>query len=410
MSQRSLPLLLSAILFFALPAASLAQGRGGAVNLPDGAGKDIVQASCTKCHALNLIANAGYTRSEWMSVFNTMVDLPKAQADTLADYLAKNFPEKPSPQPVLVEGSARVSFKEWPLPTKGSRPHDPLATPDGALWYTGMFANNLGRVDMKTGAIKEYPLPTPGSGPHGLVNDKDGNIWFTANQKGYIGKLDPKTGKVTEYALPEGTRDPHTPIFDQKGTLWFSAQGANRLGRLDPKTGDVKVVNAPTQRSNPYGMVVTTKGVPVFDLFGTNKIGSIDPVTMEIKEYVLPNPDSRPRRIAIASNDIIWYSDYSRGYLGRLDLATGKVTEWPSPSGPRSLPYGIAIYNDIIWYCETGVKPNTLVRFDPKAEKFQTWIIPGGGGVVRNMMATKDGNFVIAESALNMVGLVEVRK
>ena len=45
-----------------------------------------------------------------------------------------------------------------------------------------------------------------------------------------------------------------------------------------------------------------------------------------------------------------------------------------------------------IWYSESAVKPNTLVRFDPKTEKFQTWAIPSGGGVVRNMMPTRDGN------------------
>jgi virginiamycin B lyase len=410
MAQRVPCSVAAAMIWGTLIGSGAAQGRGGPVSLPDGAGKEIVQASCTKCHALNLIANSGYGREEWQTVFNTMIDLPTDQAGILADYLAKNFPEKPRPQAVIIAGAAKVTFKEWPLPTKGSRPHDPLATPDGAIWYTGMFANTLGRVDPKSGVIKEYPLKTPGSGPHGLVDDKDGNIWFTANLKGYIGKLDPKTGDVTEYAMPEGTRDPHTPIFDQKGTLWFTAQGANRVGRLDPKTGDVKVVTAPTMRSNPYGMVVTSKGVPVFDLFGTNKIGRIDPVTMEIKEYLLPNADSRPRRIAITSDDTIWYTDYSRGYLGRLDLTTGHVTEWPSPSGPQSLPYGIAVYRGVIWYSESGVKPNTLVRFDPKRQTFQTWKIPSGGGVVRNMMVTRDGNFVLAESGLNMVALAEVGK
>src|SRR5262245_12945952 len=126
---------------------SAAQGRGGPVSLPDGPGKEIVQASCTKCHALNLIANSGYGRDEWQTVFNSMVDLPKDQASVLADYLAKNFPEKPRPQAVIIPGNVKVSIKEWPLPTKGSRPHDPLATPDGAIWYTGMFSNTLGRVD-----------------------------------------------------------------------------------------------------------------------------------------------------------------------------------------------------------------------------------------------------------------------
>jgi virginiamycin B lyase len=141
-----------------------------------------------------------------------------------------------------------------------------------------------------------------------------------------------------------------------------------------------------------------------------NKLASIDPATMEVKEYALPNPESRPRRIAITSDDVIWYADYSRGYLGRFDTKTGKVTEYASPGGPKSQPYGITAANDIVWYSEANTKPNTLVRFDPKTEKFQTWAIPSGGGVVRNMMTTKDGNLVLAESAMNKIALVEILK
>ena len=62
----------------------------------------------------------------------------------------------------------------------------------------------------------------------------------------------------------------------------------------------------------------------------------------------------------------------------------------------------------VIWYSESAVRPNTMVRFDPKTEKFQTWIIPGGGGVVRNIMPTRDGNIAIAESGVNKVGLVQI--
>jgi len=125
---------------------------------------------------------------------------------------------------------------------------------------------------------------------------------------------------------------------------------------------------------------------------------------------VLPNADTRPRRVAIDSHDVIWYSDYSRGFLCRFDPATGKATEWASPGGPKSQPYGITTLNDVIWYSESAVRPNTLVRFDPKTEKFQTWAIPSGGGVVRNMMITRDGNLVMACSGVNRVALVEIGK
>ena len=391
------------------PSAGSGQRARGNVDLPEGPGKQQVQGYCQSCHTLaNIVNSGGYTREGWAEAIATMIKLPADQQAIVVEYLAKNFPEQPRPTPVLIAGPAKVTFKEWNLPTLGSRPHDPLATPDGAVWYTGMFSNVLGRIDPKTGAIKEYPLKTPGSGPHGLTVDRDGRIWFTANQKGYIGRLDPSTGDVTEYPLPEGTRDPHTPLFDRDGILWFSAQGANMVGRLDPKTGEARVQKYPQPRSNPYGMVFDSTGAPVICEFGANRISRVDPQSMEIKEWTLPNPDSRPRRIAITAGDLIWYADYSRGYLGRLDLKTGGVKEWPSPGGPKSQPYGITSIDGIIWYSESAVRPNTLVRFDPKTERFQTWIIPGGGGVVRNIMPTREGNIAIAESGVNKVGVVEI--
>ena len=66
--------------------------------------------------------------------------------------------------------------------------------------------------------------------------------------------------------------------------------------------------------------------------------------------------------------------------------------------------------NDVVWYSESGKNPNTLVRFDPKTEAFQTWPIPSGGGVVRNMMPTADGNLVLACSGVNRIALVDVTR
>ena len=186
----------------------------------------------------------------------------------------------------------------------------------------------------------------------------------------------PKNGEFFEYKLAADARDPHTPLFDHKGILWFTVQNSNKVGRLNPATGDIKIVDSPTKPSNPYGMVVDTKGTPYYCEFGAPKIAAINPDTMAIHEWTLPHPESRPRRIAITSDDIIYYADYSRGYLGRLDPKTGAIKEWPSPGGPKSQPYGITFLNGAIWYSESAVKPNTLARFDPKTEKFQTWAIP----------------------------------
>jgi virginiamycin B lyase len=155
--------------------------------------------------------------------------------------------------------------------------------------------------------------------------------------------------------------------------------------------------------------MINSKGIPWFVEFGAPKIASIDPQTMAIKEYTLPNAGARPRRLAFQSDDIIWYTDFPRGMLGRLDTKTGEVKEWPSPSGPKSEPYGIVFTKGALWYNESGAKPNTIVRFDPGSEKFQSWAIPGGGDIVRNMDITPDGNPVTANSLTNQVGLVEIR-
>ena len=150
----------------AVSLALSAQGRGGRggppVTLPDGAAKETVQALCANCHGLNMLVNSGgYTKDGWKTLISTMVALPTDQVDAVTGYLATNFPEKPRPAAVVIPGTAKVTFKEWALPTLGSRPHDPLATPDGMLWYTGQFSNRMGRVDMKTGAFKEFALLTP---------------------------------------------------------------------------------------------------------------------------------------------------------------------------------------------------------------------------------------------------------
>src|SRR4051794_32896873 len=94
--------------------------------LPEGPGKAIVEGTCARCHALSAItASWGNTQDGWRQLFGSMVTLPDDQAAVVSAYLAKNFPPRPAPQPVLLAGPADVSFKEWVLPTLGSRPHDP---------------------------------------------------------------------------------------------------------------------------------------------------------------------------------------------------------------------------------------------------------------------------------------------
>jgi virginiamycin B lyase len=281
--------------------------------LPEGNGKQAIQAYCVQCHDLSSVTRTGYDERGWRNNLDMMINvgstLPRDQIAEVTQYLAKNFPERPRPAAVLIPGSAKVTIKEWIVPTPGSRPHDPLATADGAIWYTGQFANVLGRLHPKTGRIKEYPL-TPKAGPHGLTADKDGNIWYTANFGSRVGKLNPKTGELTNiHAIPRAY--PHTPIFDQKGTLWFTVQG-NMVGRLT-EDRDVKLVlHLRLNHALRYGGKFRYP-FPRVSSAATRSPASIQRwrfanTTCRIK--------SRPRRIAI-TGDVCSGTGLFRGFLGR---------------------------------------------------------------------------------------------
>jgi len=128
---------------------------------------------------------------------------------------------------------------------------------------------------------------------------------------------------------------------------------------------------------------------------------------MAIKEYNLPD-EARPRRLAIAADDTVYFTDFKSGHLGVLNTSTGAVKLLPSPGGVESNPYGITITPDgMVWYSESGVKPNTIIRFDPKTGTFARANIPSGGGVVRNMVSSSDGRVYIACSGVDKVGIVQ---
>jgi virginiamycin B lyase len=387
---------------------------------PDGPGMDILRTKCRTCHMPDRVTKVtGRTSEGWATLVNTMISrgapVTEDELPMLIEYLAKNWPVDKvvatvSYTPVVPMAShVRAEFTEWDALTPASRPSDPLAAADGSIWYTGQAANVLGRLDPQTGEIKEYQLKTPQSGPHGLAEDKSGNIWYTADSKAYLGKLDPRTGSITEYPMPNpAARDPHTLAMDQKGNAWFTIQEGNMVGRFAAATGTLTLRNSPTAKSLPEGIAVNSKGVPFFAEFGANKLASVDPGTMAIREWTLPDPGARPRRLAIDGNDMIWYTDFSRGYLGRLDPVTGTVKEWASPGGPKSTPYAVAAIGGSIWFSESGLAPNTLVRFEPATERFQTWNIPSGGGIVENISVTRDGNLALAERDVNKIALVTI--
>jgi len=372
--------------------------------LPDGPGKMLVENVCTTCHSTATISRAaGYsTAVEWRQVFSTMIELPDSQANTVAAYLAEHFPEDTSRRPNLIAGDVDIEIIEWTVPTLGQRSRDPAEAPDGSIWWTGMWASLAGRLDPETGVMEEFRLP-PSARPHTIVPDEEGNIWYTGNSNASIGKLDPQTGEITEYRTE--ARDPHSAVFHPNGNLYFTAQGAAMLGRLNPDTGELTEINT---EPRPYGIQVAEDGTVWVAYNGTNKIGALNPDSMEVKYYEVPNERTRVRRLSLDSEGMVWFVNSTMGKLGRLNPENGEIKQWDSPSGPNSHPYAIAVIDDVVWYNESGMRPDALVRFNPRNETFQSWAIPSGVGIIRNVWVTEAGDLLIHQSSSNQIGLVRV--
>ena len=149
--------------------------------VPQGRGQELVATLCNSCHVLQQRIGAGYTPQGWNTVMRMMtnhgLNVSDQDVALMSAYLVSTYPERVKPAAVIVTGEVKVTMQAWQVGTPGSRPHDPLATRDGMLWYTGQMTNKLGRINPATNLVTEFEVKTPHSGPHGLMEDKQGNIW-----------------------------------------------------------------------------------------------------------------------------------------------------------------------------------------------------------------------------------------
>ena len=87
---------LSALLFFAWLAGGTVIAR--AQGLPEGPGKEAIEASCTLCHGLTYITQSSKSLSGWRDIVSDMVGrgapLTKEEFEAVLPYLATHFGPK----------------------------------------------------------------------------------------------------------------------------------------------------------------------------------------------------------------------------------------------------------------------------------------------------------------------------
>jgi virginiamycin B lyase len=102
-----------------------------------------------------------------------------------------------------------------------------------------------------------------------------------------------------------------------------------------------------------------------------------------ITEYDLPRETIQPHDVVVDADGIAWYSSFGEQFLGKLEPKSGRVTEYPIALAKPGFPTGtLGLRTDRdgnLWL--GNMYQARIVKFDPKAEAFQYWSLPGEANI-----------------------------
>ena len=104
--------------------------------------------------------------------------------------------------------------------------------PDGNVWLTFGASNRIARVTREF-VVTEWPLPTSGAFPRDPVAGSDGAIWFLEAKARKIGRIEVTPPyRIAEFDLQGVDMEPKGLAVGADGALWFLVPGADSLARF----------------------------------------------------------------------------------------------------------------------------------------------------------------------------------
>jgi len=298
-------------------------------------------------------------------------------------------------------------LQSWPLDTpERTGIHDVAPAPDGGVWYAAQRSGHLGWFDPKTGRSELVALG-PGSSPHGVIAGPDGAAWLTDGGQNAIVRVRWPQREVQRFALPAGTpyANLNTAAFDGAGDLWFTGQ-SGFIGRLALRTGEVSVKPSPRGRG-PYGICATPQGEVWWCSLAGSFIARIDRATGDSRIVEPPTPRQGARRVWSDSRGRIWVAEWNSGNLSMHDPALGDGPDsWRSWKAPSENPRVYAVYvdeQDLVWCTDWGA--NTMLRFDPRTERFDVLAMPRPAASIRQILG-RPGEVWLPESAHEHISVI----
>jgi virginiamycin B lyase len=276
-----------------------------------------------------------------------------------------------------------VTLQAFPVPA-GDRPHDVAPASDGVrVWYTAQGSGALGLLEPLTGEVERIELGE-GSAPHGVIVGPDGAAWVTDGGRDEIQRVDPETFEVSRFKTGVEHGNLNTAAIDGDGNVWFTGQ-SGIVGRLNPKSGEMTTAEAPRGRG-PYGICTAPNG----DIWFVSLAGSylsrlvFRDGDIRFGENEPPTENAGARRVWSDSKGRLWTAHWNSGQVGVYDPKSKEWREWTLPG---DAPQAYAVFvdeRDLVWLTDFG--SNSLVRFDPEDETFDSYPWPHAGANVRQLL------------------------
>jgi virginiamycin B lyase len=240
---------------------------------------------------------------------------------------------------------------EFPLPddgqfySSGRGASSITRGPDGALWFTEVFARKIGRITT-AGMIGEYFLENSASSPRKIVAGPDDALWFTEflNQNGRIGRIT-IDGTISEYELSpcQGTcgRYPNGIIAGPDGALWFTDLGDDRIHSITTAgiVTDYGLIAVGNEGYAPGAITAGPDGALWFTASGgTDALGRIttngEMTLFPLPLYSRPTYNGynnlEPVSIATGPDGALWFTAGRVNVFGRMTVA-GNATLYRLP-------------------------------------------------------------------------------
>jgi len=210
-------------------------------------------------------------------------------------------------------GGARKSPPVQFFGTNLPWPEDITVGPDGNIWFTEFYANEIARIT-PSGTITQFSLGNGGEG-EGITVGPDANLWVAEPGSDMIGRIT-TTGTVTNFQVVGSNPSPRNIAVGPDGNLWFTEFYDGYLDRITTAGVITRFQISPS--SQPWDVIAGPDGNMWFTDSDNDALGRFSPASQKFLSPIALAHGTNPWALTIGPDHDIWFTGRSSGTIGTV--------------------------------------------------------------------------------------------